>query len=508
MKWSIITLSLIVCLFLVNFASADYQCYQESANTTNQLGIDGHCDLNYTGIYSNKSTEELYINYTKPIFSQSAKWDIKFGANNATTGIYWNNVTIPYDCFNIPNNKIALKIISTPYTSTFMKSYCYNSSSWINIANASYNTSGSASGSATSLIQNVNNGNWSDYICSYATDFWSPDCSGNSESNRIYEEAMIWYNFSAEQGTLTSTTFLVQDSAGGTISGANVEVSRFSDGDSSFKTSKTTDSSGSTTFDLNASYTHYVTVSKPGYVTQRNNYNMAQTSYVIVLIQGNNSIYNNSIAGINYVVTKSGTKCYNTDKLFEFNVTSMYCNLQNASLVIKYSNGTILNQTSSTSPCGSNLSVSINSTNANGQILFGHFYVTIDGVTTLIDPARWTFLCVDDGGLSVKSFFENLRTYESDNLEKQYTTMFWFFLIMFMLIGSLTYATGVELSSPGLTTLLVMIVMGVASYAGFLNLDLVVGEISPVKTFMNQWALFLVTAFISGGFLLGRMRDT
>ena len=104
------------------------QCYQESTNVTNQTGIDGNCELNYTGTYQFSDVNDwnnpifitdgdwdtdiliganklgyIFINYTKPLTASSATIEVK----QRTLGT--RNFTIPNDCFN--NGKDHINII-------------------------------------------------------------------------------------------------------------------------------------------------------------------------------------------------------------------------------------------------------------------------------------------------------------------------------------------------------------------------------------------------------------
>jgi hypothetical protein len=90
-------------------------CYQESANTTNQTGIDGDCGLNYNGIISSTgssinnlvdgswNTQLSYasvintnITYIPPIGNYTAVWRI--GSANFFGDLVDTNVTIPTLC--------------------------------------------------------------------------------------------------------------------------------------------------------------------------------------------------------------------------------------------------------------------------------------------------------------------------------------------------------------------------------------------------------------------------
>ena len=117
-------------------------CYQESANVSNQGGLDGSCSLNYSGIYGFAGSwvtsqnnlidgdwatsaqkigpdAYLYINYTKPPNSlNTSLWQIKDGGGT-------KNLTIPQDCW-IYNDTRLIFFAGSASTGSYF--YCYNSS--------------------------------------------------------------------------------------------------------------------------------------------------------------------------------------------------------------------------------------------------------------------------------------------------------------------------------------------------------------------------------------------
>lgn len=130
----------------MNISGLGYsECYQESANTTNQTNIDGNCYLNYSGAYTfndytfsyrtNDGEWNTYgyatptnignitINYTKPnTNTPGATWKFKRG-----TGII-TDTTIPTDCLNYSDNKTVQLRISTNSGASpiYTDLLCYN----------------------------------------------------------------------------------------------------------------------------------------------------------------------------------------------------------------------------------------------------------------------------------------------------------------------------------------------------------------------------------------------
>ena len=129
-------------------------CYQESANTTNQTGIDGDCSLNYTGAYDpygsvynwtdpgphniydgNWDTSAtptgdpiLLINYTIPSgIINGTQWDVKY-SDFAETSVTRENLTIDNSC--VSSNILQLKVNASQGTAKAWFS-CWDSSDWV-----------------------------------------------------------------------------------------------------------------------------------------------------------------------------------------------------------------------------------------------------------------------------------------------------------------------------------------------------------------------------------------
>jgi len=135
-------------------------CYQESANVSNQTGIDGDCGLNYSGSYESNGVYpgglnpgwvdeeniydgnwgtwgragyrpgELNITYSIPSNAlNSSLWRVKGGSLD-------NNLTIPNQCWGYGNNVIKL-YLESDLVDDLVDFYCYNSSESLILINAS-----------------------------------------------------------------------------------------------------------------------------------------------------------------------------------------------------------------------------------------------------------------------------------------------------------------------------------------------------------------------------------
>ena len=169
--------------------SSNY-CYQESANVSNQTGIDGNCGLNYTGKYLlSNTTQYIYINYSKPTNSKSTSlWRVHENSRD-------QNYTIPIGCFNQP--VIQLSLFSASCLDPKVQGQCYNGSSWVNIF--TYNGDGDCvyDSNEGQYPLAVIDGNWN--VGSYCrsgnagfTTGWESAFDGFSIASTLYEEAMVW----------------------------------------------------------------------------------------------------------------------------------------------------------------------------------------------------------------------------------------------------------------------------------------------------------------------------
>lgn len=171
-----------------------YYCYQEATNTTNQTGIDGNCNLNYSGNYliggsgGTPASGTFESNYIKPPNAVSALWTVKHG----TLGAY--NISLPLSCWNYNATSIKVRLVSKEDTAiVFSQSYpeCYNGS-WIPVGTET-NTSNGCGGTDIPESYKLWDGNWStEDIAQRNTGGWRYDWCGTLPA-MVFEEAMNWY---------------------------------------------------------------------------------------------------------------------------------------------------------------------------------------------------------------------------------------------------------------------------------------------------------------------------
>jgi hypothetical protein len=372
---------LIVLLLLLLVASKSttaiyINCYQESANISNQTGIDGNCNLSYTGNYQYNSfwgstitdlidgnwstfgqdqspgSDNALINitYIKPIYSsQGSIWTI----HNVFRGLV--NFTIPSDCWNYNNTYVYFRILSATNTVPPGNSgsiyYCYNST-WKEIYN---NASGNGGESATyeeAIYWNtstiiINN------IKAY-TKFNNQEITGNFKINgttfttNYFLENEGYYNFSFNNTSYHQKDLIkyINDPFEGSINISNVTNSNIIftviDNDTGSAVSSPTinvsydgiseTTSSYTTFNVTQNLTYTVTFSKTGYKTRIVNITPTNQSYPYSInLSPSNKVYvtirddttSSIIAQLIYVYFQ------NNASLFNYNTTTGYLNATN-----------------------------------------------------------------------------------------------------------------------------------------------------------------------------------
>jgi hypothetical protein len=234
---------------VLSFSSSNASwCYQESPNTTNQIGNDGGCVLNYSGVFSQSSGTSdsvySYINYSKPTGALNASlWQVKHGDTNNNQAV---NLTIDSTCWNYNNTFLVFRIGHSYHMTNpefaFSSSECYNGTAWIILRqlNSTLDVS-----SFTSNFNNLNDGNWSSGAATFGNLGWSAQF--NVSSNGTYYEEAMWWKISSTTTSIdlasrqllavrnATDTFSVVDSTGRQLTAQRVTGDTFVLVDSSGK---------------------------------------------------------------------------------------------------------------------------------------------------------------------------------------------------------------------------------------------------------------------------------
>jgi hypothetical protein len=177
-------------------AITNYSCYQESFDTRNQTGIDGSCNLVYSGSYSETggtcgASCFVNITYKKPSNNNnlytSAIWQVKHNQ----LGIY--NITLPSDCFNYSSVEIKLRAYSRESSAQSESALsCFNGTEWKNVG-YSFNSRIEGGNGMEGGLARLFDGDWNTAIRhDIYNSYWSYDLNGLNNSALIFEEAIIW----------------------------------------------------------------------------------------------------------------------------------------------------------------------------------------------------------------------------------------------------------------------------------------------------------------------------
>lgn len=147
----LLLLILIVSLAIIPMGFSSNYCFQESANTSNQNGNDGDCNLQYNGSYyfygnltnplnfidgdygttmqSAPDNGSVYINYTIPnkAIVNKSLWNISTFSGDVNYSITSCNV--------VPGGILQLNVVETYGFGA--RAECYNTTSWIRLSSAS-----------------------------------------------------------------------------------------------------------------------------------------------------------------------------------------------------------------------------------------------------------------------------------------------------------------------------------------------------------------------------------
>ena len=180
-----------------------YSCYQESFNVSNQTGIDGGCNLFYTGTsFHNTSASDkwVYFNYSKPLqVTNNSLLYASLGTNNSKTNgsNYYPNIdyfSIPSSCWYANHYKLQLAVYSSGSGFSDSLIYCFNNSDWVQIVFYRTSSPSSATAFGNYFPSDIFDGNWltgAGHRLNYGKTSVPFNDYDRSKAS-IFEEAMIW----------------------------------------------------------------------------------------------------------------------------------------------------------------------------------------------------------------------------------------------------------------------------------------------------------------------------
>lgn len=350
--------------------------------------------------------------------------------------------------------------------------------------------------------------------------FFNDDGLTNTTTNQTL------YLLASTDGILV--TFVTSSVVNQPISGVTIQIERLFGVGYIGIGQQTTDSAGSSTFWLNPLYSHRIIATKAGYASSTSTIVPTQPTYTIIMSSttATASNYSSNVEGITYFVGIEGLGHFdgiksNTNYTWFLNISSNKNNLQYYSIVLYTQNGTVLAIANGTEPSGEYLTLIYNS--GVYSRIAARYYIDVGyGIVTLNAAYIEIDLNESEGEGSIKHalrFIKSLRveTGEATIADNQeiYSQLWWFFFLLFLVIGTFTYFTNIELVEPGkIFVTIYLLIIFIVSYMGFfeipwiLSLDSQTGETMIFSAFMKKYAFFMITFFLSIGYAIGRWRDT
>jgi len=315
-------------------------------------------------------------------------------------------------------------------------------------------------------------------------------------------------------GVGSYSTYTVTTSGGVPIQSVDVGVEKQISGTWTKIQGGETDGSGTIQFWLNPDFTHRFTFTKSGYETVTENIVPTESSYQIQMESYTTNVtYDSDLRGFLWYVGPSSGRLENGQEYnFTFNITTSLNNLYGCEMNLTNESGVILG---SVSGCSGNISggnISLTYTMPNYRV-YGQFFIKKDNTSnsyiTLDQDMRWFPLSVNaTSSGTILDAITILMTAEQfgAGAEQDYSQVYFFFLMLSILIGIITWSTGVELRSPMITITIVAGIVIAFSWAGWFEFGLVPGE-NDWNAWFSKFALSLGAVFLAVGFIFKSLRE-
>ncbi len=334
-----------------------------------------------------------------------------------------------------------------------------------------------------------------------------------SYDNQLFTNATtqkLLYLLSGADGIYSS--ILVTNAVGSTIPGVLVQMEREINGVPTLVGQAVTGSDGVATFWVNPNFEHQVTATKSGYTSVQVTITPSQSIYTIIMGTAGEQ-YAGSLNGLTWFVSPgSGPLVPMINQPFTLKVLSSVVALENCRLeIINVSNLSQVYESVTGITNSSYCSLATTFTTTKDQNIFGRISVDTnetDGWTILDADYKWILLDLNvNRWNTITSFFEELTDLSEfgEGNEAEYNRIVLFFVLVTILIGVFMFFSGIEITNPGWTILIIWLIVFLASAGGFLTFDSGVDNISPL---FEQYAFFFILSFLVIGMGLNALRKT
>ncbi len=306
--------------------------------------------------------------------------------------------------------------------------------------------------------------------------------------------------------------YQVQTENGDSITGVAVTVERQIAGVWTLVESGITDGAGAVTFWLNSNFDHRLTFIKLGFSTLQVTLRPSSSTYTVIMILQDRGAaeYNSSLEGITYSVAPRLTILNpNTNYTFWFNLSSTILTLDGFKFELLDNSSNILATNTSTDPFGN---ISLYFDTASYKSIRGKYSIKHNGTWIVLDSdSHWSMRSsnISERG-TLLAFFKysaNLDIFGSDEGRVEYSKIVFFFTILFLLLGAISFKTGWDFTTTGGSLMLLLPIIWFASFAGFLSISYLPDlqtNIIPAAA-MQKHTVALITSFLTFGFILNKL---
>ncbi|GAG13443.1 unnamed protein product, partial [marine sediment metagenome] len=256
---------------------------------------------------------------------------------------------------------------------------------------------------------------------------------------------------------------------------------------------------------------HRLTATRAGYTTQQVTIKPSQSIYTLTMQSSSgNATYVEEIEGVRWIIRPSiGTiepGAYN----FNATITSTDAILEYCKFELLNTNASVITSASSTATNSTDCFVGLDYTVIKDINLFGRLSIDTDATTgyVIVDSdSKWVSIDIDKKSWrGIIGFFQELRTlneFGEETNTRDFSRFVFFFLLTTILIGIFTYFSGFELQNPGISILIIVMIILFASAGGFLTFDSASSNVSGV---MGQWGFFFIFLLLTLGYMLNTIR--
>ena len=309
------------------------------------------------------------------------------------------------------------------------------------------------------------------------------------------------------------------DTGGGAISGVTVQYERQIGGIWILLGQEVTGDDGVATFWVNPNYQYRFTASKTGYANTQVTIQPSQTQYTLTMsTTAGGGAFVSDIKGIKWsIYPGSGSLTATTNQKFNATITSSLSNLENCKFELVNAKNT--SQVLATTTLLTNSSycfLTITYTTTKDQKIFGRLSIDTTNTTGfVVIDADTAWIIFDFTGKkpwnSITSFFSDVKDLAEmgEGSEAEFNRIVLFFLATTILIGVFMFFSGIELSNPGLSIVIIWCIILIASIGGFLSYNsgsLAYGDTTP--DIVSNYGFFFLFTMLGGAYFLSMIRRT